>query len=638
MKVSRSSSTIEKTLAFGFIFVFLIFAIFFTYTNIEEYEKSYKNQRLEYTKQLGYEICQLIEKHIDVSARLSNALTENVIAYAVVHLEDGSLLARTELNALPVGVFQKAEAEALKADFLKLINFKDPSETMSFAEAVFPFVTSERFKYVLRVGFLRNTEEEHISRLRFRNILVFSLILMVILAFWAIKKAGSPSLRYTLVTSVSLVFLMLFLAGSTLFRDWYAKAWSKSFITEKCLNITQMLVPASKSILENNDDSAFKESVKFLNKQENFGYAAVIKDESFVYHTNPAFINTIVNDANFLKSFGSDYPSVYKLENDDAYQVILPVLNGSNRIGTILTCWRSDVGMESVASLRNKISMLFVFAYIVLFLLIQLFVNEVPAAAQVAKNNFLMVASDAKSSVPLNKTLKTNVVVYFSGINEAMDEVSSGKLPLNALTDSAKKCHSVVETILVQYEKATITSMPDGILIEFSSLDEAKQLYDAVSFARTLIDELNDIDSFVFSPKITIKSEKVFESDLDKKEAKLVLGTGLIDYRTIAKVQNRTDLIVDDFTYGLLKDVMNFEKLEVVSPGLLNVNLYALNNKKTISEIVAQFKSSSDWTKLLILRILINEKTFDTSILSDWLKDENSPVKDSLIKLIELKS
>lgn len=638
MKVSRSSSTIEKTLAFGFIFVFLIFAIFFTYTNIEEYEKSYKNQRLEYTKQLGYEICQLIEKHIDVSARLSNALTENVIAYAVVHLEDGSLLARTELNALPVGVFQKAEAEALKADFLKLINFKDPSETMSFAEAVFPFVTSERFKYVLRVGFLRNTEEEHISRLRFRNILVFSLILMVILAFWAIKKAGSPSLRYTLVTSVSLVFLMLFLAGSTLFRDWYAKAWSKSFITEKCLNITQMLVPASKSILENNDDSAFKESVKFLNKQENFGYAAVIKDESFVYHTNPAFINTIANDANFLKSFGSDYPSVYKLENDDAYQVILPVLNGSNRIGTILTCWRSDVGIESVASLRNKISMLFVFAYIVLFLLIQLFVNEVPAAAQVAKNNFLMVASDAKSSVPLNKTLKTNVVVYFSGINEAMDEVSSGKLPLNALTDSAKKCHSVVETILVQYEKATITSMPDGILIEFSSLDEAKQLYDAVSFARTLIDELNDIDSFVFSPKITIKSEKVFESDLDKKEAKLVLGTGLIDYRTIAKVQNRTDLIVDDFTYGLLKDVMNFEKLEVVSPGLLNVNLYALNNKKTISEIVAQFKSSSDWTKLLILRILINEKTFDTSILSDWLKDENSPVKDSLIKLIELKS
>ena len=575
------------------------------------------------------------------------------------------MLARTELNALPVGVFQEAEAEALKADFLKLINFKDPSETMSFAEAVFPFVTSERFKYVLRVGFLRNTEEEHISRLRFRNILVFSLILMVILAFWAIKKAGSPSLRYTLVTSVSLVFLMLFLAGSTLFRDWYAKAWSKSFITEKCLNITQMLVPASKSILENNDDSAFKESVKFLNKQENFGYAAVIKDESFVYHTNPAFINTIANDANFLKSFGSDYPSVYKLENDDAYQVILPVLNGSNRIGTILTCWRSDVGMESVASLRNKISMLFVFAYIVLFLLIQLFVNEVPAAAQVAKNNFLMVASDAKSSVPLNKTLKTNVVVYFSGINEAMDEVSSGKLPLNALTDSAKKCHSVVETILVQYEKATITSMPDGILIEFSSLDEAKQLYDAVSFARTLIDELNDIDSFVFSPKITIKSEKVFESDLDKKESKLVLGTGLIDYRTIAKVQNRTDLmlddtlkygidkdslihldnldgrtdlIVDDFTYGLLKDVMNFEKLEVVSPGLLNVNLYALNNKKTISEIVAQFKSSSDWTKLLILRILINEKTFDTSILSDWLKDENSPVKDSLIKLIELKS
>ncbi len=638
MKVSRSSSTIEKTLAFGFIFVFLIFAIFFTYTNIEEYEKSYKNQRLEYTKQLGYEICQLIEKHIDVSARLSNALTENVIAYAVVHLEDGSLLARTELNALPVGVFQEAEAEALKADFLKLINFKDTSETMSFSEAVFPFVTSERLKYVLRVGFLRNTEEEHISRLRFRNILVFSLILMIILAFWAIKKAGSPSLRYTLVTSVSLVFLMLFLAGSTLFRDWYAKAWSKSFITEKCLNITQMLVPASKSILENNDDSAFKESVMFLKKQENFGYAAVIKDEIFVYHTNPAFVNKVANEANFLKSFGSDYPSVYKLENDDAYQVILPVLNGSNRIGTILTCWRSDVGMESVASLRNKISMLFVFAYIVLFLLIQLFVNEVPAAAQVAKNNFLMVASDAKSQVPMDKTLKTNVVVYFSGINEAMGEVSSGKLPLNALTDSAKKCHSVVETILAQYEKATITSMPDGILIGFSGLDEAKQLYDAVSFARTLIDELNDIDSFVFSPKITIKSEKVFESDLDKKESKLVLGTGLIDYRTIAKVQNRTDLIVDDFTYGLLKDVINFEKLEVVSPGLLNVNLYALNDKKTISEIVTQFKSSSDWTKLLILRILINEKTFDTSILSDWLKDENSPVKDSLIKLIELKS
>ena len=176
MKNLFNSGLLEKAFIFLFLFVFLIFSIFFTALNLKETEKDFNNQRLNFTKKMADEIRFLLEKRMDVSYKLSNALAQNSVAYAVVHSSDGTLLARSEGYALPVGIFEIAEANALKAEFLTLTPFKDPSGRFSLVESSIPLFTNEGIKFILRLGFLRTAEEEKITNLKLRNTLIFTLI------------------------------------------------------------------------------------------------------------------------------------------------------------------------------------------------------------------------------------------------------------------------------------------------------------------------------------------------------------------------------------------------------------------------------------------------------------------------------
>ena len=122
----------------------------------------------------------------------------------MVHLNDGSLLARSEGYALPVGIFETAEIKALKTDFLILTSFKDSSERMSIVEAAMPIFTKDKARYTLRLGFLKESEDNQISQIKLRNFLIFSLILVFLISIKSIGLFNISNIRFKLLSSMSL--------------------------------------------------------------------------------------------------------------------------------------------------------------------------------------------------------------------------------------------------------------------------------------------------------------------------------------------------------------------------------------------------------------------------------------------------
>ena len=117
MRVFGNSEILEKALALVFILIFMVFSVFFSISSTREIEHEYNNHRLQITRTLAHEIISLIEKRVDVTAKLSNSLAEKTFAYAIVHMNDGGLLAYAESQALPVGIMSKTESEAIKTQY-----------------------------------------------------------------------------------------------------------------------------------------------------------------------------------------------------------------------------------------------------------------------------------------------------------------------------------------------------------------------------------------------------------------------------------------------------------------------------------------------------------------------------------------
>ena len=150
MKNTRISSFLERSLSVVFLLVFLVFAVFFTISNQEETKSGFNQKKIERTKLLAREIIDLLERNVDVSSKLSNTLSENSIAYAVVQQNDGSILAKSEGYGIPAGIFENAESEARKSPHITLIPFKDPSGLLLFVESAMPIYTSDNNKYILK--------------------------------------------------------------------------------------------------------------------------------------------------------------------------------------------------------------------------------------------------------------------------------------------------------------------------------------------------------------------------------------------------------------------------------------------------------------------------------------------------------
>ena len=630
MKNLLNSSLWEKAFIFLFLFVFLIFSIFFTALNLKETEKDYNNQRLNYTKKLAEEIRYLLEKRLDVSYKLSNALAQNSVAYAVVHSSDGTILARSEGYALPVGIFEIAEANALKAEFLTLTPFKDPSGRYSLVEASLPVFTNEGIRYVLRLGFFRTSEEEKLTNLKLRNTLIFSLIFIFFISVRNLHYFSSLNLRYVLLISMTLVMVLLFFVSSFFIRKWFDSAWRDNFISNECISLSKMLIPCAVNMIEKGSFSDIQSYVEQLKENKDFETLSIIKDEVYVYHTDPSKIGVKASGEYYRRSLNTDKCSVFKMGGSEDYIAMIPVVNGKNRIGTICTIWKNYNAFESFSSLRNNLTLVFVFAYVLLYWFISQFSKEFSSLSS-NKANYRecvnLFDNSSSSAVSDSKDLSDNiqtavsVFIYFSGIGEAV-----GKIDKDSLNQSIVGCFTLAKTLLNGKSSHNIKFESDGIFVLFNDKDEQKSIYEAVEFSKALKNELNKQESLPFSPKITLHTCRlIYVADSKSGEDKNnYFGDSKIDYKTIAKVQARNDIIVSAETYNLLKDLVNFEALEILSLEQGKYNVYVMLEFKEFKELFEKYDNSSDWTKQMILRILKGNGTVDKNLIDELVEKTRS--------------
>lgn len=625
MKNLFNSGLLEKAFIFLFLFVFLIFSIFFTALNLKETEKDFNNQRLNFTKKMADEIRFLLEKRMDVSYKLSNALAQNSVAYAVVHSSDGTLLARSEGYALPVGIFEIAEANALKAEFLTLTPFKDPSGRFSLVESSIPLFTNEGIKFILRLGFLRTAEEEKITNLKLRNTLIFTLIFIFFISVRNIHYFSSINLRYVLLISMTLVMVLLFFVSSFFIRKWFDSAWRDNFISNECINLSKMLVPSAVNLIEKGTTSDIQLYINHLKENKDFETLSVIKDDVYIYHTDASKIGDKVSGDYYRQSLNTDKSSVFKLGGSEDYIAMIPIMNGKNRIGTLSTIWKNYNAFESFSSLRNNLTLIFVFAYLLLYWFISQFSNEFSkvitnkAALYDESPIFNKIYSPV---IPNEKELSENaqkaasVFIYFSGIGEAV-----GKVDKDSLRQSIEDCYAIVKELLKDKFSHSIKLESDGIFVLFDDKSEQNSVFEAVEFTKVLNNELNKRQSLIFSPKITLHICKLIcVNDKSGEDKNNYFGDCKIDYKTIAKVQSRNDIIVSEETYDLLKELVKFETMELLSLEQGKYKVYVLGEFNEPKELIEKFDKGSGWTKQMILRILKDNSSIDKKLIDDLVE------------------
>ncbi len=628
MKSFNNSNLLEKSLVFIFLFLFIVFAFFFTSTNLKEIESSFNNERLDLTKKLAHEICDLIERRIDISAKLSNTLAENSVAYAVVHFTNGSLLARAEGYALPVGIFEIAESNALQSQFLNLFSFKDPSKRFSLIEAAMPIYTKDKVKYILRVGFLKNKEEEKMSYLKLRNILIFSLVFIFFISIRNIKYFDIMNFRYALLSSMTLVMLILFFVSAFYIREWYSKFWQNVYIS-KCISLSKMLIPNTINLIERNSSAEFEASIKYLKEFNDFESISVIRDDSFIYHSDLSKIGLEVTDELYTKSLNSNNPSVFKHSFSDNFTAIIPILSGSNRIGTLCTIWKNTEGLKYISSLRNILTIIFVFSYILLYWFIHIFSKGISENYLKQIDNFKEEFSYTKSTTltegdkiinSINgKSLSVTIFIYFSGLIEAIKKINSEKI-----SNSIKKCYELTKKLIFN-KKAYFELVSNGIFIVFNEEQEQNSIIEAIEFAKSFKNEISKSNEMYFKPKLTFNICKMLLLEYkETNEKPYFAGDSLIDYKTISKVQTSDEIITNEETYNYLKNIFNFEILEILSAECGKLNVYSIGDYKESNKLLNLYKESSDWTKTLIMRILKDRNDFDTSKLNELLEDNKS--------------
>jgi HEAT repeat protein len=86
----------------------------------------------------------------------------------------------------------------------------------------------------------------------------------------------------------------------------------------------------------------------------------------------------------------------------------------------------------------------------------------------------------------------------------------------------------------------------------------------------------------------------------------------------------------------LLKDVLNFDELEVLSTEQGRMNAYVVGNFKEIVDLVAIFPTATSWTKIMILRILkASTELVSPETLFEWFKDADADVRYHVMDVIE---
>lgn len=682
----RDSKLLERALILIVILSLTSFAYYFTLADIEEVESRYENRRVMLVKMLAHEVVDSIDRRIDLTPRLSNLLAEEAVAYAAVQQADGALLARSENYSLPVGVLENIEEEALKAPHLRLIPFRDTSRTTSLIEAAIPLITGNNRKYVLRVGFFRESEERRVSQVRFRNTLIFSLFMLALAASWFVRRHHASNLHHTLLGGSALIILLLFMASRVTLQNWYDGQWRETFVRHG-LYVAKMFAPAASRLIEAGDDLYIRESLRQLGANEDFAFLAVIKDEQVIFHSDSTLVGaSAADDKNYRRSLNAEQPAVYRLPDLDMYETLVPVMNGRHRLGTVKVGWRNASRYEPLAAVRDRLVLLFVVGLLLMMFFMHLLSRRISkeiswfirameqvTAGDLRQNiyierndefgqmahafNFMIMSMKERDMIGrglqqyvsrsiVERTLKAlsgsekngeklfavSMFLYFSGIDEAINRVDG-----NRIFSAVQECFNCLRKVVQPGPNVTVQMFPSGLLVLFTFSNRHDSLLKALNAARLITRDLGRRQDLPFAPKVTLHAMEMVRGQFgDNTEATAMIGDGFADFRTLARVQDSDEVIASREVNVLLKDVVNFDELEVLSGEQGRMNAFVVGSFKETGELVNCFAGATPWTKIMILRILKSTiEQADPEKLFAWYRDEDPDVRYHVMDVVE---
>lgn len=634
-------------------------------------------------KLLSREIADLINRRQDLSPRLANLLAEEAIAYALVQQPEGDIIAKAEHSQIAVGSVERIEETALKASHLLFIPFTDLSGTIPMIEAALPIVGEGSRKSILRIGFFRHDEDERSRQVLFRNLLLFSTIFLGLLTWLLVGRRGSWSLQVTWMGGAAFLLLLLFLADRFALQDWYDRTWRQNFVRQG-MSLAKVLGLSGRRFLVSGQEAGLRELQGLLELDETYAWLGVIKDDRYIYHSDPVNKDRPISEPVYFQSQNTDKPLCREI-GEDTYEVFIPVLEGRHRLGTLQLGLRHSTANVPLSALRNRQVLIYVAALalglFIIYLLStrisrelglfirsmeqvtagdlrqQLYLDRNDEFGQMAQAyNFMLMSLKERdmlnkglqnyvSKSIVEKTMKSltaqeksgekvyavTVFVYFSGLGDAISRQSAPEI-----FAAAREAIQLVRRICRESKTAHVEHHISGVLAIFSHGQRHETLMQAIKGAGTICRALARRQDLPFSTRVTIHGLETVHGVLDDdNQSPAFLGESMFDYRALAQVQDPEEIIVSEETAYLIREVSELDELEITGDGG-RVRAFIFKGFKSVEDLVKTFPGATGWVKTLVLKILKSQAEVQIApTLLEWFPEADENIRYHIMDVLE---
>ncbi|MBF0543271.1 MAG: HEAT repeat domain-containing protein [Candidatus Riflebacteria bacterium] len=671
---------------FGFILLTLIsFGYYFTIGDICEIEAKFQSYRVLLARLISRDILESFNLKQNLTPRLTNVVSVEKLAYAMVQQPEGEIIAKAENTRFSIGATGEIENKALSAPHLLMIPYEDPSGVIPLIEAALPIVSDQGRKLILRIGFFSGEEKDEIRQVLFRNLLLGSTIFVGFIIYFFVRRRAPWSLQITWMGGIGILILILFLSIRFTIQSWYDRTWSNDFLMQG-MSMAKLLAINGKRFFLNSDENELRVLENILKSDENlyeiFDYLAAIKDEKYVYHSDPYFKGKAVSDPVFLRSLNSDKP-LFKLTERDTYDFYMPVMNEDNRLGTLRLGLRRNIGGIQFTALRKRVFFLFAAALaVILFFIHQLagrmikdlgtltdsiervtggdfsrpvFLDRHDELEHVAQGyNFMLMSLKERdllgknlhhyiSKSIVNKTLKvltaqeksgekvfTAIIsIFFSGLNDAISNKTAPEVfsAIREVIQLVKKMSG---------ESAFVHVQMDGPVAVFSHPHRHESLMKALLAAKMICQTLSKRENMIFSPRISVRTlESIHGFIEDDRQVPIFLGESHFDCRSLAQVQDPFEIMISEETGWLIKEVADLDEIEFSGENGRS-RAFLFKGFKTLEELLRTFQGSSSWTKILVLKIIKNRSDSKSAeSLVAWYQDSDETIRYHIMDVLE---
>jgi hypothetical protein len=661
------------------------FAYYFTSSDLEEVQSRFANKRAVLVKLLAREVTNLLNRREPVEPRLAGLLAEEAVSYAIVQQPEGEIVA--QVSQIPVEALQKMEGEALKTPYMKFLPFTDPTGLVPMVEGVMPIFPDAGKKNVLRIGFRKAEEEERINQVLFRNVLLFSTLILGLGTYWLIRRRGASGVQATWLAGTGLLALILFLATRFTIQEWYDRFWRQTFV-QHGMSISKVISIPVKRFLHSNEETDLKELHALLEKtDENYIYFGIVKDERYIFHSNPYTKGTEIKNPDYIQILNTDKPFTFKRADEEIMEILIPITDGQRKLGTLLLGFKPLTGFGPLTQLRNKIVLLFV-AFLVLALsLVYLISRRISKdVALFIRSMEQVTAGDLRQNVYLNredefgqlaqaynfmlmglkerdllgkglqsyvsksiveKTLKVLsteeksgekvfVVIifgYFFGVPEALNQKK-----VTEVFAAIREVYQCFKRITSENSQTVVQMQLTGMTAIFSQHNRHETLMHALKAAQMLTAGLPKLGELPFSVKFAVHAQEVVYGALDEdNQNQAFLGESVPDFRALARNhETPQEILISEETSYLLREIAQLEEVEFHGNESGHSRAFVFQGFKSPESLVKMFPEANPWTKTLILKLLkgyAREEYVDT--LVKWFGENDPDIRYHIMDALE---